>query len=229
MRFGRQAGQAARGFARTLASGGALLLGAALTVGLFLLLPILENIGRPEEKPDLQLTSVDAVEPPPPPPTVEEQKPEPPPEEAPPPELTETAPPLDLSQLELALNPGVGDGLGGDFAVKLSVVGAEGGGGMQSSDDIFSLADLDQAPRVVFQPAPQYPPELKKKKVQGTVHILFIVDPDGRVQEPKVHKSDNPGFDKNALAAVRRWRFEPGKVGGRPVQFRMKVPITFAL
>jgi len=203
-------------------------LGVALTVALFLVLPILENIGRPEEKADLQLTSVDAVEPPPPPPEVQEQKPEPPPEEAPPPELTETAPPLDLSQLELALNPGTGDGLGGDFVVKLSVAGADGGG-MQSSDDIFSLADLDQAPRVVFQPAPQYPPEMKKKKIQGTVHVLFIVDKDGRVKEPKVQKSDNPAFDNPALGAVKRWRFEPGKVGGQAVQFRMRVPITFAL
>lgn len=228
MRFGKQGRIGGGGFARFLASGGALALGVALTVALFLVLPILENIGRPEEKADLQLSSVDAVEPPPPPPEVQEQKPEPPPEEAPPPELTETAPPLDLSQLELALNPGTGDGLGGDFAVKLSVAGADGGG-MQSSDDIFSLADLDQAPRVVFQPAPQYPPEMKKKKIQGTVHVLFIVDKDGRVKEPKVQKSDNPAFDNPALGAVKRWRFEPGKVGGQAVQFRMRVPITFAL
>jgi len=103
------------------------------------------------------------------------------------------------------------------------------GVGMQSSDDIFSLADLDQAPRVVFQPAPQYPQEMKKKKIQGTVHVLFIVDKDGRVKEPKIQKSDNPAFDNPALGAVKRWRFEPGKVGGQAVQFRMRVPITFAL
>lgn len=227
MRFGQER-KTGGGFGRFLVSGGALILGAALTVAVFLILPVLENIGRPEKRDDLQLTTVDAVEPPPPPPTVEEQKPEPPPEEAPPPELTEAAPPLDLSQLELALNPGIGEGMGGDFAVKLAVAGADGGA-MQSSDDIFSLADLDQAPRVVFQPAPQYPPEMKKKKMQGTVYVLFIVDKDGRVKDPKVQKSDNPAFDNPALGAVRRWRFEPGKVGGQPVQFRMRVPITFAL
>jgi protein TonB len=204
-------------------------LGVALTLALFLVLPILENIGRPEDKADLQLTTVDAVEPPPPPPTVEEQKPEPPPEEAPPPELTETAPPLDLSQLELALNPGMGDGAGGDFAVKLTVTGTDGAGGTQASDDIFSLADLDQAPRVVLQPAPQYPAEMKKKKIQGTVYVLFLVEKDGRVKDPKVQKSDNTAFDGPALSAIKRWRFEPGKVGGQAVQFRMRVPITFAL
>jgi protein TonB len=213
---------------RLFASGGTLLVGAALTVVLFLLLPVLQDIGKQKDTSDLAITSVDTVEAPPPPPVAEEKKEEPPPEEPPPPELTETAPPLDLSQLELALNPGMGDGMGGDFAVKLSPMGAEGTG-MQAADDIFSLADLDQAPRAVFQPPPSYPPEMKKKRQQGTVHILFIVDKDGRVQDPKVQKSDNPAFDVSALGSVKRWRFEPGKVGGQAVQFRMRVPITFAL
>jgi protein TonB len=215
-------------FGQLLASGATLLLGAALTVVLFLLLPVLQDIGKQKAADDLALVSVDTVEAPPPPPVAQEKEPEPPPEEAPPPELAEAAAPLDLSQLELALNPGIGDGAGGDFAVKLSVAGAEGAG-MQSGDDVFSLAELDQAPRVVFQPAPQYPPELKKKKIQGTVHVLFIVEQDGRVKDPKVQKSDNPAFDNAALGAVKRWRFDPGKVGGKPVQFRMRVPITFAL
>lgn len=228
MRFAQKKRRASGLFTRFVASGLTLLLGAALTVVLFLLLPVLQDIGKQKIDTDVLLTSVDTVEPPPPPPAAQEKKEEPPPEEAPPPELTESAPPLDLSQLELALNPGMGEGMCGDFAVKLSVAGAEGGG-MQSSDDIFSLADLDQAPRVVFQPAPQYPPEMKKKKMQGTVHVLFIVDKDGRVKEPRVQKSDNPAFDNAALGAVKRWRFDPGKVGGEAVQFRMRVPITFAL
>jgi protein TonB len=142
--------------------------------------------------------------------------------------LTEQAAPLDLSQLELALNPGMGEGAVGDFAVKLST--GEGPGGMKSSsEDIFSMAELDQVPRVMFQPAPQYPPELKKKKIQGTVYVLFIVDQEGRVRDPKIQKSDNTAFDVPAMNAVKKWRFEPGKVGGKAVQFRMRVPLTFAL
>ena len=227
-RFGQNNRSGGNLLGRLFASGGTLLAGAALTVGLFLLLPVLQDIGHQDKKADLELVSVDAVEAPPPPPVVEEKKEEPPPEEAPPPELTETAPPLDLAQLELALNPGVGDGVGGDFAVKLAVAGAADSAA-QNSEDIFSLADLDQAPRVIMQPAPQYPPDMKKKKIQGTVHVLFIVDKDGRVTEPKVQKSDNPAFDTAALTAVKRWRFEAGKKNGQAVPFRMRVPITFAL
>jgi protein TonB len=210
-----------------LASGGALLFGVALTVALFIILPILENIGKQDDKNDLTLTTVDAVEPPPPPPTVEQKPEEPPPADEKPPELTENAPPLDLSQLELALNPGAGEGMGGDFAVKLSV--GQVASSMTAQDDIFALADLDQPPRATFQPAPQYPAQLKKRKIQGTVYVLFIVDKDGRVRDPKIQKSDNAELDIHAMNAVKKWRFEPGKVAGKPVQFRMRVPMTFAL
>ncbi len=210
-----------------LSSGGALLFGVALTVALFIILPILENIGKQDDKTDLTLTAVDAVEPPPPPPTVEQKPEEPPPADEKPPELTENAPPLDLSQLELALNPGTGEGMGGDFTVKLSV--GQATSSMAAQDDIFALADLDQSPRATFQPAPQYPAQLKKRKIQGTVYVLFIVDKDGRVRDPKIQKSDNAELDVHAMNAVKKWRFEPGKVAGKAVQFRMRVPMTFAL
>ena len=107
MRFGQER-KTGGGFGRFLVSGGALILGAALTVAVFLILPVLENIGRPEKRDDLQLTTVDAVEPPHPPPTAEEQKTVPPTEEAQPPELTEAATALARSQLGLGLNRGIG-------------------------------------------------------------------------------------------------------------------------
>ena len=56
---------------------------------------------------------------------------------------------------------------------------------------------------------------------------VFIVDERGRVVEPRVRNSTDPIFEKSALTAVKRWRFEPGKRNGKPVRFRMLVPITF--
>jgi protein TonB len=59
------------------------------------------------------------------------------------------------------------------------------------------------------------------------VYIVFIVDQRGRVENPMVQSSTDSSFDAPALAAVRQWRFEPGKRNGEPVRFRMRVPITF--
>ncbi|GJQ47698.1 MAG: hypothetical protein HKUEN01_00840 [Candidatus Kuenenia stuttgartiensis] len=165
-----------------------------------------------------------AYVPPPPPPPEEEPEKEPEPEE-PPPELMDESPPLDLSQLELALNPGLNEGwLSGDFAVKLNTVAA--GAGDDNLDALFSMADLDQKPRVVYQPGPVIDKQVRKK-APGTVYILFIVNQNGRVEDPMVQRSTDSVFEKPALAAVKQWKFEPGKRNGKAVRFRMRVPISF--
>jgi protein TonB len=193
-----------------------------LTLLNFLVLPLMQSISKPP-RTDLALQDVDTADLPPPPPPIEpEPEDEPEPEEKPP-ELIEDAQPLDLSQLELALNPGLSEGLlGGDFTVKLNTIGAES----KSLDTLFSLSDLDQKPRVIYQPSPVLNSRLKKK-APGKVYILFIVDKAGRVKKPIVQKSSDPVFEKPALAAVKKWKFEPGKRNGEPVRFRMRVPITF--
>ena len=56
--------------------------------------------------------------PPPPPPMDEPDEPEPEPEPEPP-QMESTPEPLDISQLEVMLNPGFGDFMGGDFGVQL--------------------------------------------------------------------------------------------------------------
>jgi protein TonB len=208
-----------RSFLRQSASLG---LGLGLTFCFFMLLPILQVITKPPSK-DLTIRSVDVanVPPPPPPPMEEEEEPEP--EEQPPPPPAVDAAPLDLSQLELALNPGGGGFGGGDFSINLDGVAGKGG----DVDAIFSLSDLDQKPRVVYQPAPIYPPELARKGLQGTVYVLFVVDQNGRPQNIKVQKSTHPSFNNPAIKAVKSWKFEPGKRKGKAVQFRMRVPITF--
>jgi protein TonB len=104
---------------------------------------------------------------------------------------------------------------------------ADGGAGTSDADAVFSAADLDQQPRPIFQPAPEYPAELRRNKIEGTVQILFIVDRTGSVVNPIVQKSSNPALERPALQAVRRWRFDPGKRQGQAVPFRMRVPVSF--
>jgi protein TonB len=186
---------------------------SVLTLGCFLVLPLMETISS---GPVADL-------PPPPPPMEPEPEQEPEPDEQPP-QLEENSAPLDLSQLELALNPGMGGDWGtADFAVKLSATVSPTGGG---DDGLFSLADLDQKPRAIYQPMPQLDAQLRKK-APGSVHVIFVVDQKGKVEDPRVQSATDPAFERPALAAVKQWKFEPGKRQGQPVRFRMRVPITF--
>jgi protein TonB len=209
-----------RGLNRVLAPLG----GAALALACFLVLPLMQTISKPPEE-DWVVRTVDTgnVPPPPPPPQEEPEKERPPDEK--PPELAEETPPLDLAQLELALNPGgFSEGWGGiDSAVSLQLETAASAGNLK---EIFAITDLDQKPRALYQPSPVVNPKMRER-APGTVYIIFLVDPRGRVESPRVQQSSDPVFEAAALAAVKQWKFEPGKRHGQPVRFRMRVPMTF--
>jgi protein TonB len=194
----------------------------ALALAFFLVLPLMQTLNKPPTT-DLTIQSIDtakleAPDPPPEPEPEEEQ-----PEEEPPPELAETSQPLDITQLEMALNPSFGEGwLAGDFAVKLNTVVASS----QGVEALFSVAELDQKPRIVYEPGPTITREVRKN-APGKVSVIFVVNENGRVVNPKVVASSNPVFVKPVLNAIKQWRFEPGKRGGKPVRFRMKRGFTF--
>jgi protein TonB len=141
--------------------------------------------------------------------------------------------PLSLADLEGVLSS---DGAGGSFGTGgggLSSggrIGGTGTGGELAADmgEIASMAELDQRPRPIFQTAPNYPQELRKRNLEGSVQVVFLVDRDGKVVSPKVEKSTNPSFDRPAIEAVRQWKFEAGTRNGEKVTFKMRVPITFS-
>lgn len=79
-------------------------------------------------------------------------------------------------------------------------------------------------------PQPDYPPESRRRGEQGTVRLLLQVDAEGRVAGAAIlGSSGHPLLDQAALAAVRRWRFEPATQAGRPVFSTATLGITFRL
>ena len=182
----------------------------------------------------------------------EERKPEPedlkPPDEPPPdpnqappsamdqPASGDDAPALDaasLSALEAALGGAAGGG--GDFGGGASLTsggriggkGVAGPGGGEEFSGAFSMSEIDQRPRALMQVAAAYPSEMRARKVEGVVTVIFVVDETGRVVNPRVEKSTHPEFEKPALEAVRQWKFEPAIKGGKRVGCRMRVPFRF--
>lgn len=69
-----------------------------------------------------------------------------------------------------------------------------------------TAADL----RAISTPAPRFPPEALRSGTSGEVQVEFTVGVDGSVTGARVVRADPPRvFDREAVAAVRRWRFEP--------------------
>ena len=195
--------------------------GFALTAVFFMVLPLIQAISE-SAGPDSIVRAADTVLPTPEDPPEDEQEEEEEEEEEEP-ELEETPEVLDLSQLELALSTsGVGGWSTADFALDLDNVigkGKEGAG-------LFSVTELDQVPQARFQSMPSHTAQTRRR-APGTVYVIFIVDESGRVVNPRVQKSTDPCFERPALQAIKKWKFEPGKRDGKPVRFRMRQPITF--
>jgi protein TonB len=80
-----------------------------------------------------------------------------------------------------------------------------------------SASDL----RPISTPAPRYPLEALRAGQSGEVQVEFTVAADGSVTSARVVRSDPPRvFDREAVAAVKRWRFEPI---GAPVTTRRTI------
>jgi protein TonB len=146
-----------------------------------------------------------------------------------------SAPALDAASLGEIENALFGHGAaGGDFAEAMSFasggrIGGTGkpGTGEDKADNAFSLTEIDQKPRPVYQAAPMYPTGMRGKKIEGVVTIVFVVDATGRVADPRVEKSTHADFDRPALDAIRQWKFEPAVKAGQRVACRMRAPIRF--
>jgi TonB family protein len=69
-------------------------------------------------------------------------------------------------------------------------------------------ADLLDAPRARFAPAPDYPDEARWEGREGRVLLRFRVRADGRVGEADVvSSSGHADLDAAAVATLRRWSF----------------------
>ena len=64
--------------------------------------------------------------------------------------------------------------------------------------------------RALSMPPPRYPPEALRAGTSGEVQVEFTVGTDGSVTAARVVRS-NPAriFDREAVNAVRKWRFQP--------------------
>jgi periplasmic protein TonB len=94
---------------------------------------------------------------------------------------------------------------------------------------VFDISMLDQTPVPRFQARPTYPFEMRRAGIAGDVTVDFIVDTNGDVQNAYAIRSSQREFEAAAVQAVSKWKFKPGRKGGRDVPTHMQVPIVFTL
>lgn len=111
----------------------------------------------------------------------------------------------------LGAAPGTGAGSGRGIAERNFLM----------ADELVAIARLQ----------PVYPDQLRFRRIEGEVLVEFLVTATGEVRNARVIESSPGGsFDRAALTAIRRWRFQPRRdEAGKPVPVRVRQHFKFTL
>ena len=192
----------------------AVLLSGVLTAGLFGGLRLLINV-RAEVDESVALSKVEfvrlrrEVE-------IEEKKREKPerakPEQAP---VTPTLAVAKEEGIDLGLDvEAIAAGLGAEFGS----AGGGGGDGMGRGGLAFSAGLSDRDPLPLVRVEPQYPQQARQRKLEGWVQVRFTISSAGSVKDAAVVKSSNSVFERSALQAVSKWKYQPQMQEGKPAE-----------
>jgi TonB family protein len=88
-----------------------------------------------------------------------------------------------------------------------------------------------ELPKVVHDQKPSYTERALRGKQQGIVLIEAVVGLDGRVGEGRLLLGFESwtGLNEEAVSAIKRWRFTPGTIAGKPVPVIVLLELTFTL
>lgn len=84
-------------------------------------------------------------------------------------------------------------------------------------------------PSCVFCPSPEYTDSARTAKYRGVVELSLIVTKDGLVNSIFVLHGAPFALTRQAVDAVQKWRFKPGKKNKQSVSVRVPVDIEFQL
>ncbi|RQS29037.1 energy transducer TonB [Burkholderia sp. Bp8992] len=81
--------------------------------------------------------------------------------------------------------------------------------------------------RLISQPLPVLPDDLREDGYQAVAVARFLVHADGTFDIDLVKPTANPRLNQILLETLRRWRFFPAMENGRPVESRQDVRVHF--
>ncbi|MBT3261880.1 energy transducer TonB [bacterium] len=100
-------------------------------------------------------------------------------------------------------------------------------------EKIADISDVDNDAVIIERVIPKYPEVARKAGIECKLIVEIIINERGRVIHASIVNTDRDtkdyGFEKNALAAVKKLRFEPFIQNNQPVKVKIFYPIDFIL
>jgi periplasmic protein TonB len=132
-----------------------------------------------------------------------------------------------------SLGPGSGGGVGDGIGTG---VGSGRGPGVGPGSDggtgggVYRPGGSVTPPTILSEVRPAYTAEALRRRIQGIVILEVIVRGDGRPTDARVIRSLDPdGLDVEAVRSIEQWRFEPGRLAGKPVDVLVIIELQFSI
>ncbi len=84
-----------------------------------------------------------------------------------------------------------------------------------------------QKPEKISAPPPAYPASERGSGIEGVVIVHAVINREGRIVRPRILKGMSLPFDRAAIDAIRRWKFRPATLDGRPVDVFFNLTMNF--
>lgn len=84
-------------------------------------------------------------------------------------------------------------------------------------------------PRLKSEVRIPYPPEAKKKNIEGVVIMNILIDEKGKVRQAELQEGPGFGLNEAAMAAIYNFEFTPAIVGDKAVAVKIRYAYRFIL
>ncbi len=119
--------------------------------------------------------------------------------------------------------PGMKDGQ--PVAVEVSI---EMSFTLRDDPPVFRPGADVSSPAVIREVKPEYPADVMREGIQGTVELEGIVQIDGTIDNIRVTRRLDDRLDHEAIKALGQWRFRPGQKDGQAVRVLISIEMSFS-
>lgn len=123
---------------------------------------------------------------------------------------------------------GIGSGSSGGIGSG-GGIGYGSGQGAGYGGGLYHVGGGVSAPQVIYSPQPEFTDAARRAKYEGVCIVSLVVDAQGNPQRVRIVRHLGMGLDEKALEAVRRYKFKPAMLQGRPVPVEVQIQVNFHL
>lgn len=88
---------------------------------------------------------------------------------------------------------------------------------------------VTQMPVLKSKPEIPYPPEARKREIEGKVMMNILIDENGIIRKAEIINGPGYGLNEIAYEKIFQFVFEPAKIGDQYVPVQIRYAVTFQL